>query len=131
MKIYITAPFTWGDNKVDIDNLCAAVKRAWFDDYCFVRDEEVFDDFHEMMEKAKTAIQECDALLLEYDWPSHGRMIELGIAYAMNKKIIIIAKNGITIKNTVKWVATSIIPYDSLEDIIQPMAELLGQMESL
>ncbi|MEI7919199.1 MAG: hypothetical protein WCH65_03155 [bacterium] len=45
-----------------------------------------------MMQRAKEEVIKCDALLIDYDGPTHGRMIELGIAYAMNKKIIVITK---------------------------------------
>ncbi|HBB03720.1 TPA: hypothetical protein DCZ39_02320 [Patescibacteria group bacterium] len=79
-----------------------------------------------MMQKAKEEIEKCDALLIEYDGPTHGRMIELGIAYSMNKKIIVITKQGTSIKDTVKGVADNIIEYKEFEDIIEPMSKLLS-----
>jgi hypothetical protein len=45
-----------------------------------------------MMRRAKEKIGKCKVLLINYDGPTHGRMIELGMAYAMNKKIILITK---------------------------------------
>jgi hypothetical protein len=51
-------------------------------------------------------------------------MIELGIAYAMNKKIVVITKKWTHIKNTVRGVSDSIIEYENIEDIIKPMVKL-------
>ncbi|EKD24894.1 MAG: hypothetical protein ACD_80C00145G0028 [uncultured bacterium (gcode 4)] len=126
MKIYITAPFKDGDNKDEIEKICSIVRKSGFEEYCFVRDEKAFHNWHEMMQKAKEEIEKCDALLIEYDGPTHGRMIELGIAYSMNKKIIVITKQGTSIKDTVKGVADNIIEYKEFEDIIEPMSKLLS-----
>jgi hypothetical protein len=79
------------------------------------------------MQRAKEEIEKCDALLIDYDGPTHGRMIELWIAYSMNKKIIVITKQWTDIKDTVKGVSDSIIEYSQLEDIIEPMAKLLSE----
>ncbi len=119
MKIYITAPFK--ENKNEIEKMCSIIRESWFEDYCFVRDEKVFDDYHKMMQRAKEEVIKCDALLIDYDGPTHGRMIELGIAYAMNKKIIVITKRWTIIKDTVRGVSDSIIEYENIEDIFEPM----------
>jgi thymidylate synthase len=54
-------------------------------------------------------------------------MIELGIAYAMNKKIVLITKKWIHVKDTVKWVSDSIIEYENIEDIIKPMEKIYSE----
>jgi hypothetical protein len=74
-----------------------------------------------MMKKAKEQIAKSDILLMEYDWPTHGRMIELGMAYDMWKKIVIIVKQWVTVKDTVIGVSDRIIQYEELEDIVEPM----------
>ncbi|MCX6824642.1 MAG: nucleoside 2-deoxyribosyltransferase [candidate division SR1 bacterium] len=125
MKIYITASFKDGNNKDEIEQLCGIVRRSGFEEYCFVRDEKDFVNEHEMMQRAKEEIEKCDALLIKYDGPTHGRMIELGIAYAMNKKTILITKKGTPIKDTVRGVIDSSIEYEELEDSIEPMSKLL------
>jgi len=129
MKIYITAPFKNGDNKKEIETLCAIIKKSGFDDFCFIRDienyQKIFHDDHELMRRAKEEIAKCDALLIDYDGPASGRMIELGIAYALNKKIILIAKKEIDVRETVSGVTDSIIKYENLIDIIDPMSKLL------
>ncbi len=127
MKIYITAPFKGEDNKNEIEKMCSIIRESWFEDYCFVRDEKAFDDYHKMMQRAKEEVIKCDVLLIDYDGPTHGRMIELGIAYTMDKKIILITKEGTSIKQTVRGVVDSIIEYKELEDIIEPMKILLSK----
>ena len=54
-------------------------------------------------------------------------MIELGMAYAMNKKIVVITKKGTNIKDTVRGVIDRIIEYENIEDIIEPMSKLLSE----
>jgi nucleoside 2-deoxyribosyltransferase len=134
MQIYITAPFKWIENKSEIENLCNVVKTSWFEDFCFIRDVEhyqkIFENSHELMQKAREEIEKCDALLIDFDGPASGRMIELGMAYALNKKIILIAKNNIIIKSTVEWVTDGIIRYEKLEDIGEPMAKILKLREN-
>jgi nucleoside 2-deoxyribosyltransferase len=54
------------------------------------------------MKRAKEEIEKCDVLLIDFDWPASGRMIELGIAFALNKKIILIKKQWFFVKTTVE-----------------------------
>ena len=128
MKIYITAPFKGGDNKQEIEELCALVKRSGFEDFCFIRDVEqyqkMFHDAHELMTRAREEIERCDALLIDFDGPASGRMIELGIAYALRKKVVLITKKGTFVKETVRGVTDVVIEYEELTDIVEPMAQL-------
>jgi len=124
MKVYITAKFGTG-NKEEIDNMCALVQKSGFEDFCFVRDvDEKFQDAHELMQRAKEEIATCDVLLIQYDGPSHGRIVELGIAYALDKMIILITKEGTFIKETILGVTDAVIEYNQLEDIVTPLAQL-------
>lgn len=122
MKVYITAPFMGDKNKEYIDNLCHSVRLSGFVDFCFVRDMEkfskIFTDSHILMQSARDEVIKCDLLLLDYDGPATGRMIEVGIAYALHKPIVIIVKNGTFIKDTVTGVADLIIEYDDISDIV-------------
>ena len=124
MKIYITAPFRDWENKDEIEYLCSIIRKSGFEDYCFVRDEKIFVDEYEMMKRAKEKIEKCDVLLIDYDGPTHGRMIELGMAYAMNKKIVVITKKWTQSKDTVRGVSDRIIEYEDIVDIIKPMSKL-------
>ena len=124
MKVYITAKFGT-DNKEEIEEMCALVQKSGFEDFCFVRDvNEKFQDAHELMRRAKEEIVACDVLLLQYDGPGHGRIVELGIAYALDKKIILITKEGTFIKETILGVTDVVIEYNQLEDIVTPLSKL-------
>ncbi len=119
MKVFITASF--GDTKEEIERLCSAVKAANLEDFCFVRDVEnyqkVFDNPKDLMKRAKLEVEKSDALLIDMTDKPTGRMIEVGMAYSLGKKIIVIMKRGTQIKDTTRGIADITIEYDKIEDI--------------
>jgi len=123
MKIFVTASF--GDTKEEIERLCRAIKTAGLEDFCFIRDVEnyqkIFDDPKELMQRAKVEIEKSDALLIDMTDKPTGRMIEVGMAYSLGKKIIVIMKRGTQIKDTTGGVADTIIEYDKIEDITEKL----------
>ena len=120
MKVYITV--SYGDSKETIEHLCSLVKQAGFEDFCFIRDVEnyqkVFNDPKELMQKALETIKDCDALLIDMTDKPTGRAIEAGMAYALDKKIIVIMKKGTQMKDTTRGIADVVIEYERLEDIV-------------
>lgn len=127
MRIYITASF--GEPKEKTEELCRLVKTAGFEDFCFIRDVEnyrkVFDKPKELMRRAKEEIQKSDILLIDVTDKPTGRAIEAGIAYALGKKIIVIMKKGVKIKDTVRGMADLIIEYDKIAEIVPRLKEIL------
>ena len=127
MKLFITAKFLGDENRVDIEKLCRITRDAGFDDFCFIRDVEkfqlgVFSDAHVLMSRAREEILKCDALLIDVsDNPSDGRIIEAGIAFGLNKRIIAIAKRGTEFKVPVLGISDNIIEYDVIEDVLNPL----------
>ncbi len=128
-KVFITASFKNGENKQEIEQLCALVKAGGFEDFCFIRDVEnyqkVFNDPKELMLRAKVEISKCDFLLIDLTDKPTGRAYEAGIAYALNKKIIVILKKGTPIKDTTSGIADSIIEYENIEDIVPSLQNVL------
>ncbi len=122
MKIFITANFKNGENKEEIENLCGLVRTAGFEDFCFIRDVEnyqkMFDSSKELMQRAKDEIEKSDALLVDMTNKPTGRAIEAGVAFALDKKIIVIAKKGTQIKDTTRGIADLVIEYDVINDIV-------------
>lgn len=122
MKLFITAHFKNGENKTEIEYLCNLAKQAGFEDFCFIRDvenyEKVFDNPEDLMARAKEEIKLCDALLIDLSDKSTGRAIEAGMAFAMDKKIIIIAKHGTLLKDTAKGIADMVILYNNIDEIV-------------
>ena len=119
MKVFITSSF--GDSQEEIEKLCLAVKSAGFEDFSFIRDVEnyqkIFNYPKELMQRAKEEIKKTDALLIDMTDKPTGRAIELGIAYALGKKIITIMKKGTKIKDTSRGVSDIIVEYDDIKDI--------------
>ncbi len=129
MKIFTTASFENGKNKTEIEHLCSLIKKAGFEDFCFIRDienyEKIFNDPKKLMQRSKEEIDKCDVLLIDMTDKPTGRAIEAGIAFALNKKIIVIGKNGTKIKDTTKGIADLIIKYDLIDDIVSPLKQWL------
>ncbi len=129
MRIFITATFKESKNKKEIEHLCSLVRDSGFEDFCFIRDVEhyqkTFTDPKELMSRVKKEIEKSDILLIDMsDIPTGGRAIEAGMAYALNKKIIILIKKGTTIKNTSIGISNYIIEYEKLEDIMLVLKNL-------
>jgi nucleoside 2-deoxyribosyltransferase len=128
MKVFITASF--GETKNEIEKLCEIVKSAGLKDFCFIRDvenyEKIFDDPKELMQRALKEIKKSDALLIDMTDKPTGRMIEVGIAYSLGKKIIVIMKKGTKVKDTTKGVAEVIIEYDQIEDISEKLKKFIS-----
>ncbi len=127
--MFITVSFQGNDNKKEIDQLCSLVKEAGFDDFCFIRDVEnyqhVFDNPKDLMKRALKEIKNSDWLLIDMTDKPTGRAIEAGIAFALNKKIVVIMKKGTIIKDTVIGISEKIIEYENINDILPKLKNLL------
>lgn len=124
MKIYITSRFKGSqENRAEIEKLCLAVRDAGIEDFHFIRDVEnfqpnFFKTQEELWENARNQIAECDALLIDItDHPSGGRLIEAGIAYALDKPVYVIMKNDTIYKDFYTGIADAIFKYNSIEDV--------------
>jgi nucleoside 2-deoxyribosyltransferase len=128
MRLYITATFKGTENRAEVERLCALAARAGWEDFCFVRDVEgwahVFDDPHALMARSLAEIAACDALLIDLTDKPTGRAYEAGMAYALGKRVIVIARRGTPIKDTTRGIADVIIEYDEIAAIVAPLAQL-------
>lgn len=122
--MYITTRFSnAADNKAQVDELCAAVAAAGFEDFHFIRDIEqyrknVFPSQKALWAKAKQCIKACDALLIDVsDSPSGGRVVEAGIAYALGKPVYVIVQKGVAYKDFYNGIAEAVIEYETPSDI--------------
>ena len=122
-RIFITASFKNGENKIEIENLCSLVRQAGWQDFCFIRDienyQKVFNDPKKLMKRAFEEIQKSDALLIDMTDKPTGRAIEAGIAYSLGKKIIVIMKKETIVKDTVIGIADVVFKYENIEDIVE------------
>jgi nucleoside 2-deoxyribosyltransferase len=129
MKLFITASFKGNENKQEIEHICNIAKEVGFEDFCFIRDienyQKTFSDGKKLMQRAKEEIAKSDALLIDLTNKPTGRAIEAGIAFALDKKIIIIAQKGTAMKETATGIADLVIEYSLIDDIIPPLREWL------
>ena len=127
MRVYVTARFKNAkENRIEIEKLCAAVKSAGMVDFSFIRDiknyEKTFDNPKDLWNAALKELEQCDALLVDVsDSPSGGRVIEVGMAYALRKPIFVVLKKGVHLKEFYRGVANLVIEYEEIEDIIGPL----------
>jgi nucleoside 2-deoxyribosyltransferase len=126
MKVCITTRFKAAENKKDIVNLCAAVRAAGMEDFSFIRDVEnyqkTFNDPKDLWKRAKEEIEKCDALLIDVsDNPSGGRVIEAGIAYALDMPIFVLIKDELQYKDIYDGIGTTIIRYKTYADITRSL----------
>ena len=70
-------------------------------------------------------MQTCDCLLTDVsDQPSGGRLIEAGMAYALNLPIFVALKKGVEYKSFYEGIATKIIEYETFDDITRHLSVL-------
>ena len=129
-KVYIAVRFKGADqNKDHIEQLGAAVRAAGMQDFCFVRDVEhyqhVYDDLKLLWRDTLSEMKKCDSLLIDVtDQPSGGRVVELGIAYALGMSIYVVTKPNTPRKGFYDGIATKIIEYNNYSDITNVLMDL-------
>lgn len=134
MKIFITTRFsTAAESKQNVEQLCAAVRQAGAEDFCFVRDVEhyqhVFDDPKELWQRAKDELAKCNTLLIDVsDGPTGGRVVEVGMAFASNQPIFVVAKRGTQYKQFFDGIAHAVIFYDTYDDIIAELRQAINSI---
>lgn len=128
MKMYVTSRFDSAvANKADIEQLCLAVRASGYIDFSFIRDIEQFDPDHfrtqkEVWDASLAHLRKCDALLVDVsDIPSGGRIVEVGMAFALEKPIYVVCKSGVLYKNFYRGVAAKIIEYEEINDITEQL----------
>lgn len=127
--MFITSSFKGGENRSEIEHLCSLVKQSGFEDFCFIRDVEnyqhIFNDPKELMKRALEEIKLSDWLLIDMTDKPTGRAIEAGIAFTLNKKIVVIMKKGTNIKETIRGISQAVIEYDSIDEIVSGLRKLI------
>ncbi|TSC94786.1 MAG: Uncharacterized protein CEN87_320 [Parcubacteria group bacterium Licking1014_1] len=80
------------------------------------------------MRRTKEEISKSDVLLIDMTDKPTGRAIEAGIAYALDKKVILITKKGTQIKNIARGIASLVIEYDVIDNIVTPLKKWLSKI---
>ncbi|MFZ2544857.1 MAG: nucleoside 2-deoxyribosyltransferase [Candidatus Saccharimonadales bacterium] len=128
MKVYITSRFQGADNKHEIQALCSAVKEAGMTDFSFIRDIEhykhTFDNPKDLWQRSYDEIGACDALLIDVsDNPTGGRLVEVGIAYALRKPVIIVKRPSVDYKPLFDGISSVVIEYHDYKDLTSKLKQ--------
>jgi nucleoside 2-deoxyribosyltransferase len=122
MKAYVAFKFKEDySDKGLIEGICGALHTAGLETAVMVRDYEKWGAVkmapQEFMPLALKAIADCDIFIAEFTEKGVGLGIEAGYAYAKGKPIIVIAKSGTQISDTLKGISKRIIFYEEPEDL--------------
>lgn len=124
MKMYITSRFSdAAASRAQIEQLCTVVREAGIEDFNFIRDIEHFEPHffttqRDVWAASKNALKACDALLIDIsDNPSGGRVVEVGMAFALGKPVYVVMKKGVVRKDFYDGIATGIFEYETHGDI--------------
>lgn len=131
-KIFVSFKFT-GEEPVELmKNMSAvigALREKGYKVYCNIESEERYQKekltAKQIFEDTLPNLDSSDAVFVfnNSDLRSEGMLIEIGYALAMKKPIIMAAKKGIT-ANSSKAVSTSVIEFESVDDLVQQIKTL-------
>jgi len=122
MKIYLAIKFH-GDlsNKQLIEDISESLKLSGNEVVVMARDYEKWGEVKfspkELMKLTFKITEESDLLLVEFSEKGVGLGIEAGYAYAKGIPIVVIAKSGSDISETIKGVAKEVIFYNKAEEV--------------
>lgn len=131
MKVYITYQFKDADLEELKDKLeelsKAIVESTGWKPFIFFRDIQNWQkgtmDINEVVRRAMEEIEKCDAILVEASEKARGPYFEAGYAKALNKKVIVIHKEG-TEANFLEALADIKIVYKDLEDLREKLKKI-------
>jgi len=121
-KAYIAIKFHENCRNRDlIEKISEALEKNGIKHICMIRDHEKWGTVKftpkELMKKTFQEMEKADVLIVEITEKGVGIGIEAGYAYAKGIPIIVIAKHGSDISNTMKGIAKEVFLYHSLKDL--------------
>lgn len=128
MKAYLAIKFHEDvKNKNLVEEISKSLKKAGLDTIVMIRDYEKWGKVkfspQKLMELTFKLINESECLIIEFSEKGVGLGIEAGYAFAKNIPIIVIAKKGSDISNTLRGISKKIIFYDKPEDLIKELKD--------
>jgi nucleoside 2-deoxyribosyltransferase len=124
MNIYLAIKFHADfSNKKFIESLSDALDRAGHSSIVAVRDFEQWGALkfsnQQIMTQDFEAIRNADLLLVEFSEKGVGLGVATGFAKALGKPIVVIAKTGSDISDTIEGTAERIIFYDRVDELVE------------
>lgn len=129
MKIYLAIKFHPDfSNRAFIESLSDALTQAGHESIVAVRDFEQWGTLKftnkQIMTQDFEAIRGVDMLLVEFSEKGVGLGVATGFAKAIGKPIVVIAKTGSDISDTIEGTADRIIFYDSVDGLVEKFKDL-------
>lgn len=122
MKIYLAIKFHSDfSNRKLIEDILLIFEKTGHETTVAVRDFENWGAIKlsnkEIMTRAFESIKNSDLLIVECSEKGVGLGLVIGYAKGINKKVIVIAKTGTEISDTIEGTADKIIFYDHVDDL--------------
>ena len=115
-------------NKELIERLSESLAKAGIKTTIISRDYEQWGKIHfnpdELMKLAFELIEKSKLLIIEFSEKGVGLGIEAGYAFARNIPIILIAKVGSDISNTIRGIAKKVIFYNDQEELVAKLKDI-------
>jgi len=132
MKVFIAYRYTGEDPTVlrkTMEDICNTITAAGHSNSCSINNEALFREkqftVKQIMEHALRELDQCDALLafVNSSDKSEGLLIEVGYALAQGKPVIL-AKRKDAHAHSLAGVATQVIEFENLEDLLKQLNDL-------
>ncbi|MBT4135555.1 hypothetical protein HOD75_03260 [archaeon] len=123
MKAYITCPIRLSQKRWKfLPEIKKIVEQKGINPYVFELDVEPRDIFNTDYSQLKS----CDLIIADVSEPSHGVGLEIGIAYCLNIKRILLLEKGKQVTRILQSMPeTIIIEYKDLEDLRNKLSSAL------
>ena len=112
-------------NKILIEEISNSLNDAGFQTIVMARDYEKYGKVHfspkELMELTFELISRSDILVIEFSEKGVGLGIEAGYAYAKRIPIIVIAREGSDVSDTLKGISKEVIIYKNLRELSEKL----------
>lgn len=123
MKAYLVIKFKEDNsNRKTIEDISAVLEKMGMETTVMARDYEKWGEVkftpEILMQKTFLIIDSTDLLIVEFSEKGVGVGIEAGYAYAKQKPIYVIAKEGSDISSTLKGIAKDVVFYNDPEELI-------------
>jgi len=122
MKIYLSYKQTWiEENELikDLNFFKSKVEKTWNNLYIFYFEEERNQKADKLNKKFLEEIGKSDLILAYINYPekSEWQLLELGMAYALNKKIVVLVNEKIEKNYYLSYWLWKTIKFKKLEDL--------------
>lgn len=134
MNGFLGIKFKNDENRALIERIIKTCATCGLDMHCIVKDEEQWGileiEPHIIMAKTFLAINRAELVLIEMTEKGVGLGIEIGYAAALEKPVIILARNGTVLSKTAIGVAQKVVFYEQPEEFAGEISMIIHELIS-